>query len=178
MEWLESSTVACWFAKHSETEQYTKNEMRIFATQCFLTTSKDPWNSLDKNAIITDYFSKKATFKPVKKQQTNFGLSKKFVKTCYELINSVQVGQWQGLWYVARVYNKRHFGNSQSFEYHGSNSMQLLPSFNPINDQANFLTIIQIRWNLLNMMILFRMLSILVLQNQVLLKCFLDFIVR
>ena len=41
-----------------------------------------------------------------------------------------------------------------------------------------FLTIIQIRWNLLNKMILFRMLSNLVLQNQVLLKCFLDFIVR
>ena len=96
---------------------------------------------------------KQATFKPVKKQQTNFGPSKKLVKTCYELVNSVQVGQWQGLWYVARVYNKRHFGNSQSFEYHGSNSMQLLPSFNPINDQANFLTIIQIRWNLLNLMI-------------------------
>ena len=36
---------------------------------------------------------KKVTFKPVEKQQTNFGLSKKFVKTCYELINSVQVGQ-------------------------------------------------------------------------------------
>ena len=47
----------------------------------------------EKNAIITDYFSKKVTFKPVEKQQTNFGLSKKFVKTCYEFINSVQLGQ-------------------------------------------------------------------------------------
>ena len=123
---------------------------------------------------------KKATFKPVEKQQKMFGLSKKFVKTCYELINSVQVGQWEGLWYVGRVYNKRHYGNSQSFEYYGSNSMQLLPSFNPINDQAIFLTIIQIRWNLLNLMILilFSMPSIVVLQNQVLLKCFLDCIVR
>ena len=44
-EWLSSSTVACWFAKHSETEQWTKKRqfLQLIAFQLPL---KEPWNSL------------------------------------------------------------------------------------------------------------------------------------